>query len=54
MADFLYMDGYWLYVWSSYGLAAVVLAANLITPKLRQRRLWRELLRRARRERSEA
>lgn len=53
MADFFYMDGYWLYVWASYALAAVVLAANVITPKLRKRRVWRDLTRRARRERSE-
>ncbi len=52
MADFFYMDGYYFYVWTSYALAAVVLAANVINPILRQRRIRRDLARRLRRERN--
>jgi len=49
MAEFLYMDGYALYVWSSYGLAAVILVINLILPARRRRVLLRRLARQQRR-----
>ena len=53
MTEFLHMGGYATFVWTSYGLAAVVLIANIIAPALRRRRLERDIagaLRRARRE----
>ena len=43
MARFFDMGGYALYVWSAYGLVAVVLAANVAGPWFRQRRLLRRL-----------
>jgi len=52
MAEFLHMGGYATFVWTSYGLAAVVLIANVIAPALRRRRLERDIagvLRRKRR-----
>ncbi len=47
LADFLHMGGYALYVWSAFGLAAVVLAWNVIAPLQRERALRRELAARA-------
>ncbi len=35
--EFFHMGGYAFYVWTSYGIALLVLLANVITP-LRQRR----------------
>ncbi len=35
--EFLHMGGYAFYVWTSYGIALLVLLVNVITP-LRQRR----------------
>lgn len=43
MAEWWLMGGYAAYVWSSFGLALVVLAANIIWPYLQLRRLRREL-----------
>jgi heme exporter protein D len=54
LSEFLHMGGYGFYVWSSFGLAAVVLAANLALPLLSRRRLQDELRRRARTRRSAA
>ena len=47
MAEFLHMGGYAFYVWSAYGLTALVLLANALAPWWR-RRQWR----RARRARA--
>lgn len=41
--DFLSMGGYAFYVWSAYGIVAVVLIVNCILPLLRERRLLRRL-----------
>jgi heme exporter protein D len=35
--EFLHMGGYAFYVWTSYGLAAIVLLVTAVTP-IRQRR----------------
>lgn len=40
---FFAMGGYAAYVWPSYGVAAILLAANLIIPHWRERRLLRRL-----------
>ena len=37
LEEFLHMGGYAGYVWSSYGIALVVLLANIISP-IRERR----------------
>ncbi len=51
LSDFLNMGGYAFYVWTSYALAGVVLAVNLLAPMRTRRRLMGELKRRARRTR---
>lgn len=45
LGEFLHMGGYAFYVWSSYAIAALMLALNLWLPVRR----WRELRRRLRR-----
>ncbi len=37
MSEFWNMGGYAFYVWTSYGIAFVVLLANIIQPILQQR-----------------
>lgn len=46
--EFLAMGGYAAYVWSSYALAAVVIAWNVVQPLRRERRLLRTLAAKAR------
>ena len=36
--EFLNMGGYAIYVWSAYGITAVVLIGNAIVPLMRHRR----------------
>ncbi|MGA9031487.1 MAG: heme exporter protein CcmD [Sulfuricaulis sp.] len=42
-SEFIHMGGYGFYVWSSYGLALLVLLLNLYLP-LRRRKTVRRLL----------
>ncbi len=49
-SEFWRMGGYAAYVWSAYGIAAVVLALNLFAPIARERRLRRMLQRQYQRE----
>jgi heme exporter protein D len=49
LADFLNMGGYAFYVWSSWGLALVILIANFVGPLQREKQLLRELAQRERR-----
>jgi heme exporter protein D len=51
MAEFFHMGGYAFYVWTSYGIAFVVLAANLASARTCLRRTRADLERRARRAR---
>ena len=37
--QFFYMGGYGFYVWTAYGITALVLIVNLLSPVL-QRRQW--------------
>jgi len=46
MSEFLYMGGYATYVWSSYGIALVVLLANIGAHGLARRKLLHQLARR--------
>lgn len=41
--EFLHMGGYALYVWGSYALTLIVLAANALQPRIRERQLLRML-----------
>lgn len=54
MKDFFAMGGYAFYVWTSYGLALIVLVANLVAPVMQHRKLLGEVARRLRRSRREA
>ena len=51
LREFLHMGGYGFYVWGSYGMAFIVLVANVIVPMLRTRELRTRLARQARMER---
>jgi heme exporter protein CcmD len=42
-SSFWEMGGYAAYVWGSYGVAAMVFAWNLIAPRLRRRKILKEL-----------
>ncbi len=54
LQEFLTMGGYAAYVWSSYGIALVIMLANAILPGRQQRRLLNEIRRQVdRRERPE-
>ena len=54
LQEFLYMGGYYAFVWPSYGLALLVLLINLVIPRWRERRLLRQLARENRRTRRNA
>lgn len=41
MQEFLYMGGYAFYVWTSFGVAALVMVLNVLAPMLRLRRFRR-------------
>jgi heme exporter protein D len=43
MHDFFHMGGYALYVWSTYGLAFVVLVLNVIIPLRREKQLLKSI-----------
>ncbi|MEM8547813.1 MAG: heme exporter protein CcmD [Pseudomonadota bacterium] len=45
MLDWLSMGGYGFYVWSSFGLTAVVLFANYLSAIRRHRRILQQLRR---------
>ena len=47
--EFLHMGGYAFYVWTSYGIALVVLVVNIIAPARQRRKLLSEIARRTRR-----
>ena len=50
MNEFFHMGGYAFFVWTSYGLAALVLIANIVIPIQRKREILKNLKRRLRRE----
>jgi heme exporter protein D len=51
MSEFFHMGGYAFYVWTSYGIALVVLVLNVLAPMRTRRRLLTDIARRARRAR---
>jgi heme exporter protein D len=53
LMEFLDMGGYAFYVWTAYGLGLIVLLANLVEPIRRERKLLREIARKARLARKE-
>jgi len=52
MNEFFHMGGYGFYVWVSYLLTLVVMAANAVIPLRRERDLLRRIARREQRRRS--
>ena len=49
--EFLNMGGYAFYVWTSYGLAMIVLVLNVILPMRQRKKLLNDIARTARRAR---
>ena len=49
MSEFLHMGGYAFFVWTSYGLAFVVLLGNVVIPIWRRRQFLREIRRKVKR-----
>ena len=52
MNEFFHMGGYAFFVWTSYGLATIILIANIILPMQRKKEIMNNLKRRLRREQS--
>lgn len=46
MSDFFHMGGYAVFVWSSYGIAAVLLTISWVTPLMRSKAILKKLKRR--------
>ena len=44
MSEFLHMGGYAAFVWSSFGLTALILIYNAIQPMLRHKQVKRQVL----------
>ncbi len=53
MSEFLHMGGYAFYVWTSYGLAFVLMLALFVSPMIEKKRLIAGIARKLRRERRE-
>ena len=51
LTEFLHMGGYAFYVWTSYGIALIVLLVNLLLPIRQRRRILADIARSARRAR---
>ena len=47
--EFLHMGGYGFYVWTSYGIALVILLANMIAPLRQRRKILNDIARTAKR-----
>ena len=47
--EFLHMGGEAVYVWMSYGIALIVLLANMVAPLRQRRKLLNDIARTARR-----
>ncbi len=50
MHDFFHMGGYALYVWSTYGLAFIVLILNIIIPLHREKQLLKSIAKKTKRK----
>ena len=51
MSEFFHMGGYGFYIWTSYGLAFILLLANFIIPLQQERMLLSTIKRKLRRKR---
>ena len=52
--EFLHMGGYGFYVWTSYGIALLVLVVNIILPARQRTKLLADIARKARRARRQS
>ena len=52
ISDLINMNGHGFYVWLCYGIFAVVIAGNFLSPYLKRKKLLKDLARLARREQS--
>ena len=52
MHEFFNMGGYALYVWSTYGLAFIVLVLNIIIPLRREKQLLKSIAAKTKRNKS--
>lgn len=43
MSEFLHMGGYAIFVWSSFGLSALVIIVNAVLPIFRRKQLTQEI-----------
>lgn len=50
MTEFFNMGGYAFFVWTSYGITALVLVANIISANLRERQIKRDVAMRLERQ----
>jgi heme exporter protein D len=49
LTEFFHMGGYAFYVWTSYGIALIVLLANVLMPARQRKKLLTDIARTARR-----
>lgn len=49
-SEFLHMGGYGFYVWTSYGITALVLVVNIVLPWQRHKQLRQQIARKLKRE----
>jgi len=54
LTEFLHMGGYAVYVWTSYGIALLILLINIVLPLRQRRKLLTDIARTARRARRES
>jgi heme exporter protein D len=52
--EFLHMGGYGFYVWTSYGIALLVLLVNIILPARQRTKLLADIARKKRRARRQS
>ncbi|MGD8784056.1 MAG: heme exporter protein CcmD [Thioalkalispiraceae bacterium] len=45
MAEFFHMDGYAVFVWSAYGITALVLTASVLFPLIRHKQVHQRITR---------
>ena len=50
LAEFFHMGGYAFYVWTAYGITALVMIANIILPWQRHKQLRAQIARKLKRE----
>ncbi|MBT8113147.1 MAG: heme exporter protein CcmD [Gammaproteobacteria bacterium] len=43
MQEFFYMDGKWMYVWSSYAITLIALVLSIVFANSRKKKLLKEI-----------